>query len=219
MQAQTAVVIGATGLIGSQVVQLLLNDTHFQEVRILVRQPISPTHPKLVCEVVSFDNYADLKEKIGSGHSIFCCVGTTLKKVNGNKELYKKVDYDIPVNCAHAAFGNGFKKYLLVSSVGARKDSRNFYLNLKGSVEDAIAKVQFASTHFFRPSVLLGDRQEFRLGERVAQGAMSVFSFLLQGSLSKYRPVQSRDVAKAMVTAAKSDRQGLHVYEYNAIRS
>ena len=218
MQAQTAVVIGASGLIGSQVVQLLLNDSAFHEVRILVRRQLSIAHPKLITHIVSFDNYADLKEKIGSGHSIFCCVGTTLKKVKGDKELYKKVDYQIPVNCANAAFENGFKRYLLVSSVGAKKDSRNFYLNLKGSVEDAIAKLQFTSTHFFRPSLLLGDRNEFRLGERFAQGAMSMFAFMFQGSLARYKAIESGDVAKAMVNAAKSDRQGLHIYEYNEIR-
>src|SRR5215203_6091022 len=98
MQAQTAVVIGSTGLIGSQLVTLLLEDKAFQAVHLLVRKPISLAHPKLVVRIVDFDNYHDIKEKIGAGHSIFCCVGTTQKKVKGDKTAYRKVDYGIPVN-------------------------------------------------------------------------------------------------------------------------
>ena len=217
MQGQTAVVIGSTGLIGTQLVQLLLLDTAFTEVRILVRRPVSVSHPKLVIQIVAFDDYHDLKEKIASGHSVFCCIGTTQKKVKGDKTAYRKVDYNIPVNAANAAIENGFKKFLLVSSVGANKNSGNFYLRLKGEVEDSISKLEFESIHFFRPSILLGDRKEFRPGEKIAQGSMKLLSFLFAGSLKKYKPIQSSDVAKAMVAASKQQKKGVHVYEYKEI--
>ena len=214
MQGQTAVVIGATGLIGSQVLQLLLNDQSFSNVRILVRRPFNISHPKLMVQIVDFNNYLDVKEQMGTGHSIFCCIGTTQKKVKGDKAAYRKVDFDIPVNAANAANENGFKNFLLVSSVGAKASSGNFYLMLKGSVEEAISKLAFESVHIFRPSLLLGNRKEFRAAEKFAQGAMQVFSFLFVGSLKKYKAIQSIVVAKAMVAAAKEETKGVKTYEY-----
>jgi uncharacterized protein YbjT (DUF2867 family) len=217
MQGQTAVVIGATGLIGSQLLQLLLDDTSFSAVRILVRRSISISHPKLIVQTVNFTNYHDLKEKMSTGHSIFCCVGTTQKKVKGDKVAYRKVDFDIPVNTANAAIENGFKNYLLVSSSGANANSGNFYLQLKGSVEETISKLPFESIHFFRPSLLLGDRAEFRAAEKLAQGSMKFFSFLFLGALKKYKPIHSIDVAKAMAAAAKQQTKGIKIYEYGEI--
>ena len=214
MQGQTAVVIGSTGLIGSQVLQLLLEDPAFSTVRILVRSPVSISHPKLDVQLVDFNNYIDIKEKISSGHSIFCCIGTTQSKVKGDKQAYRKVDFDIPVNTANAGIENGFKKYLIVSSVGANAASRNFYLQLKGSVEDAIAKLAFESIHIFRPSLLLGDRKESRPAEKFAQGGMQLLSFVFLGPLKKYRAIQSSDVAKAMVAAAKEGTKGVKVHHY-----
>lgn len=215
MQGQTAVVVGSTGLIGSQLVQLLLNDVAFTEVRILVRRTVSFSHPKLVVQIVAFDDYHDLKEKIGNGHSLFCCVGTTQKKVKGDKVAYRKVDYNIPVNAANASTENGFKNFLLVSASGANKNSGNFYLRLKGEVEESISKLEFKSIYFFRPSILLGDRKEFRAGEKIAQGSMQLLSFLFAGPLRKYKPIHSNDVAKAMVAASKQNKKGIHVCGYD----
>lgn len=214
MQGQTALVIGASGLIGSQLIDLLLSDTSFTEVRILVRNPASLSHPKLKTLVVNFNDYGDIKEKIGAGHSVFCCVGTTQKKVKGDREAYRKVDYQIPLNTANAAIENGFKKYLLVSAVGANPAARNFYLQLKGAAETAIGKLGFESIHIFRPSLLLGNRKEFRAGEKIAQVSMGALSFLFAGPLKKYKPIQSIDVAKAMVAASKQNTTGVKVYEY-----
>lgn len=217
MQGQSAVVIGATGLVGTQVVKLLLEDNDFTEVRILVRSPVSLSHPKLIVQQVVFDNYHDLKEKIGAGHVLFCCVGTTQNKVQGNKEAYRKVDYNIPVNAATACVENGFKRFLLISSVGADKNSRNFYLQLKGSVEEAISKLTFESIHLFRPSLLLGNRKEFRAGERIAQVSMRSLSFLFFGAIKKYKPIRSVDVARSMIAASKRETTGVYVYEYAEI--
>ena len=214
MQGQTAVVIGSTGLIGTSLVQLLLEDTSYSEVRVLVRRPVPLSHPKLIVQLVNFDNYHDLKEKVGSGNAVFCCIGTTQKKVQGDKSAYRKVDYNIPVNTANASIENGFKKFLLVSSAGADKNCRNFYLQLKGSVEEAISKLEFESIHFFRPSILLGDRQESRAGEKIAKTSMQMLSFLFIGALKKYKPIESGDVANAMVAASKLQSRGVQIYGY-----
>lgn len=214
MQAQTVVVIGSTGLIGAQLVQLLLEDTGFTEVRVLVRRPVSISHPKLVVQIVAFDNYHDLKEKIGSGHSVFCCVGTTKKKVQGDMAAYRKVDYNIPVNAANAAIENGFKNFFLVSAAGANKNARNFYLRLKREVEQSISKLEFESIYFFRPSILLGIRNEFRAGEKIAQGSMQLLPSLFVGPLKKYKPVQSNHVAGAMIAASKQSEKGVRIYGY-----
>lgn len=217
MVGETAVVIGSTGLIGSELLRLLLEDKAFSEVRILVRKPVSFSHPKLKVQIVSFDNYAELKENIGPAHSCFCCIGTTQKKVQGDKDAYRKVDYNIPVNTANICIENGISKYLLVSSVGADKSSKNFYLQLKGSVEETLSRLEFESIHFFRPSVLLGNRKEFRAGEKFAQASMQLFSFIFIGQLKKYKPIKSIDVAQAMLVASKQQGTGIQVYEYEKI--
>ncbi|MBA4139442.1 MAG: NAD(P)H-binding protein, partial [Segetibacter sp.] len=164
MQPLTAIVLGATGLIGGQLVERLLNDDDFEKVKILVRRPVELANKKLEVQIVNFDNLADFRAKLGSGDCIFCCIGTTQKQVKGDKTAYRKVDFDIPVNAAKMGKDAGFKKYLLVSSVGAKASARNFYLKLKGEVEKAIAEQHFESFHVFRPSMLLGDRKEVRLG-------------------------------------------------------
>ena len=219
MQSQTAVVIGATGLIGGHVVEELLNDEAFSKVRVLVRKTYRITHPKLEIKMVDFNNVNDYGPKMGEGDCIFCCVGTTQQKVKGDKEAYRKVDYDIAVNAARVGWIQGFKKYLLVSSVGANPRSSNFCLKLKGEIERDVTAISFQSIHIFHPSMLLGKRNEFRFGEETGKGLMKPLSFLLIGPLRKYKPIQASDVAKAMVAAAKKDITGTHIYSYDEMKS
>jgi uncharacterized protein YbjT (DUF2867 family) len=214
MQASTAVVLGATGLIGKQLLQLLLNDNSFTEVRALVRSDLPITHSKLRNAKIDFGNQSQFMDAIGKGDFVYCCVGTTMKKVKGDKDAYRKVDYDIPINAARYALENGFSQYALVSAVGANAQSSNFYLRLKGEVEAALSAMPFRSVHIFRPSVLLGERAEHRKGESIAQSVMNAFSFLLVGGAKKYKPVQGRDVAAAMIAATKLAKPGKHIYQY-----
>lgn len=214
MQPLTAIVLGATGLIGGQLVEQLLKDECFEKVRILVRRPVELTHKKLEIQIVNFDNLTDLRAKLGSGDCIFCCIGTTQKQVKGDKAAYHKIDYDIPVNAAKMGKDAGFKKYLLVSSVGANASSRNFYLTLKGEVEKAIAEQHYESFHVLRPGVLIGKREELRLGELIAKGVISAVPFLLTGSLKKYRGIDAANVAKAMVAASKLNVKGMVIHHY-----
>lgn len=210
MNDQTAVIIGATGLIGSQVVTELLNDESFTIVRALTRRSINNIHPKLLQEIVDFNNLDEYTEKFGEGDVIFCCIGTTQKNVKGDRLAYVKIDYDIPVNAANIGLTKGFTKFMIVSAVGANENSSNFYLQLKGKTESAIKKLTFESVGIFQPSILLGNRAEVRPGERFMQKVMKVFSKLLMGSFKKYRAIDSSDVASAMVMEAKKNNPGVH---------
>lgn len=218
MKPLTAVVLGATGLIGEQLVQQLLNDPAFSKIRILVRRPLELSHPKLEVEIVDFEDALKYRQKLGNGDCIFCCIGTTNKKVKGDKTSYRKIDFDIPVQAARLGKEAGFTKYLLVSAVGANAPSSNFYLRLKGEVEQEINAVRFDSFHVFRPSILLGRRKEVRLGEIVGKLFMQSLGVLFVGALKKYKGIQSATVAKAMVTAAKSDRKGMYIYHYHEMK-
>ena len=211
MNGQTAVVLGSTGLIGSQVLNQLLNDDAFTKVRVLVRRPLNITDPKLEVCITDFSNYTDYQTKLGKGDSIFCCIGTTNAKVKGDKALYRTIDFDIPVNAARFGKEAGFQQFLLVSAVGANSKSSIFYSRLKGEVEEVIETFHFKSFHVFRPSVLLGNRNEERMGESIGKVLFKVFSFLIP---SKYKGIKDVDVAKAMIKAAKDGKEGMRVYYY-----
>lgn len=218
MAVKIATVIGATGLIGSHLLDVLQEDKTVESIRAVVRRPLRFKQPKAEMKLVNFDDDESLKLAIDGSDAVFCAVGTTQKKVAGDKEAYRKVDYNIPVKAARFCAETGCPNFLLVSSVGAASQSNNFYLKLKGEVEDAVSGLPIGSVSIFRPSVLLGKRSEVRTGERISQSVMSFFAFLLVGSWEKYRPVDAEKVAKAMVAAAKEQKPGTMIYEYDAIR-
>ena len=215
MNKQTAVVIGATGLIGSYVVEELLKDDAFTIVRTLTRRPLTIIHPKLQQRIVNFNDINDYKEKFGDGDVIFCCIGTTQKNVKGDNNLYESIDFGIPVNAAQIGISRNFKKYLIVSSVGANENSSNFYLKLKGKTENALKKFSFNNISIFRPGQLLGKRNEYRRGDKLLQPITKFISLFLFGSLKKYRSINAKDVAKAMVKESKQNNPGVHYFEYN----
>ncbi len=218
MHRKTAVVLGATGLIGQQLVQELLQNEFFSKVRILVRRPLNLNHPKADVQVVNFNDEKDIAARIDIGDVIFCCMGTTRKKVKGNRTEYRKVDYDIPIITARLGIQHGFNQFLIVSAIGANPLAANFYLQLKGCIEEDVTALPFESIHIFRPSILLGKREEFRVGEEMGKGFMKAISFLLLGGWRKYRPIAAADVAKAMVAAANKEIAGVHMYEYDQMQ-
>ena len=215
MNEQTAVIIGASGLIGNHLVEQMLPDEYFSTVRVLVRRSLPVNHPKLQQAIVDFNDMDDYTDKFGKGDIIFCCVGTTQKKVKGDKIAYEKVDHDMPVNAAQIGIDNDFRKILIVSSIGANPISNNFYLRLKGKMEKDVKQFPFRSISIFRPSILLGKRNESRPGEKIGQIFMQAFSFLLIGSIKKYRPVKAENVAKAMIAESKKEGLGIHILEYH----
>ncbi len=217
-QQQAAVVLGATGMVGNLLTQRLLKDPAFSKVRALVRRPLSFRHPRLEEQVVDFENGNDIQSKLGTGDCIFSCIGTTKKQVQGDEAVYWKIDHDIPVNAATLGKAAGFHTFVLVSSVGANPATTQFYLQLKGIVERDIAAQNYRSTHIFRPSMILGRREEKRLGESVLQGTMKAASYLMFGAMQKFKAIQADDIAKAMITAARQQQPGKYVYEFGAIK-
>ncbi|RYF87079.1 MAG: NAD-dependent epimerase/dehydratase family protein [Chitinophagaceae bacterium] len=218
MPGKTASVIGSTGLIGNHLVEFLTKDKTFSTIRTLVRRPIVNGNEKVEMKLVNFEDHESVKLAIDGSDAVFCAVGTTQKKVKGDKQAYRKVDYDIPVNAARFCAETGCPNFVLVSSVGAKSDSKNFYLKLKGDVEDAIQQFAIRNISIFRPSILLGNRSEKRTGEKLGQGLASFFAFMMLGKWEKYRPVEAEHVAKAMIQSAKEEERGRHIYEYDDIR-
>jgi uncharacterized protein YbjT (DUF2867 family) len=216
MNQKTAALIGATGLIGSHLLKLLQADDDFNTIRVIVRRPFPVEHPKINVTIIDFADEAAFKAGIAGCDAVFVAVGTTQKKVRGDKAAYRKVDYDIPVNAARFCAETGCKSFLLISSVGADSKSGNFYLKLKGEVEDKVSSMSIPSISIFRPSMLLGHRQESRPMETIAQVISKGVSFLFP---SKYKPIKASDVAKAMVAASKLQKPGVSVYHFREMIS
>jgi uncharacterized protein YbjT (DUF2867 family) len=216
MSKKTASLVGATGLIGGELLQLLLNDPYYDSVRVLVRRSFTMDHPKLERKLVDFNDADSLLVALDGSDVIFVSIGTTQRKVKGDKTAYRKVDFDIPVHIAQYCKTVGCKNFVLVSSVGADSKSKNFYLRLKGEVEDKIKELGIDTVHIMRPSMLLGKRNEVRTGEKTAQGVMKAFSFLLP---SKLKPIEARDVARAMLEASKKNEKGIFIYEYSDLKN
>jgi len=166
--------------------------------------------------IVDFGDEAALAEAL-HGDALFCCIGTTRRKAGG-KEEFRQVDFDIPVRCATLARRQGFRQFLLMSSIGANVRSRFFYLRTKGETEQAVTTLGFSCLHIFRPSALLGKRRKKRLGELLGQWLVLVFYYLLQGRWKKYRAIKAATVAKAMISAAVKGEAGTHIYESDAIK-
>lgn len=200
----TATIIGSTGLIGGHLLELLLKDEAFNTVRILIRRPVEVTHLKLEKKLVDFTDLESFRLALEGTDVIFCAIGTTMKKMKGDKTAYRKVDYDIAVNAAKLGKACGCEKYVLVSAVGADSKSRNFYLRLKGEIEEAVESSGIGAVYILRPSLLMGNRKEFRLSEKLATWLMPLFAFIIP---AKYRPVKASEVAKAMLNAVKEPVQ------------
>lgn len=212
----TAVIIGSSGLVGKQVLNLLLKDKEIQKVKALVRKQMPVSHPKLEQIVVDFSDLEAFKKTMIGGNILYCAVGTTLKKVKSDKEAYRKVDFDIPVNAARFAKYLNYDHFSLISAVGANATSGNFYLKLKGQVEKTIEQLELRSVAFFRPSFLLGDRNEFRLAETISKVVFKLFSFLVP---SKYQAVKDKVLAKSMIKKSIQKAPGTNVYHYKEIVS
>jgi uncharacterized protein YbjT (DUF2867 family) len=203
-----ALVAGSTGLIGNQLIDLLLSDNYYDVVKAVSRTPLEMKHGKLQNIVLDFNRMAEYAEQL-KADDVFCCLGTTIKKVK-TREKFRQVDFDYPLALAKLSNANGAKQYLLVSALGADKKSSIFYNQVKGEVEEAIEEVGFASYHIFRPSLLMGARQEDRSGEEAAKVFFKYLGFLVP---KKYKGIDSIKVARAMQAFAKQLAPGRHVHE------
>jgi uncharacterized protein YbjT (DUF2867 family) len=207
MEKRTALVFGATGLVGNLLLEELVNNGHYGLIRIFVRQNTGIFNQDMEQVVTDFTDSAILRETI-KGDDLFICLGTTIKKA-GSIEKMEKIDRDLPVMIAEIAHVNGVSRIAVVSSIGADSKSKNYYLRIKGEMEEGILNVSFARTVIVRPSMLLGERKEKRPGELAGKVVMKVFNPLLAGKLLKFRAVHGRDVARAMIILLdmQSDRK------------
>ena len=204
--SNSAIVIGATGLVGRECVMQLAARPEFERVTAVARRalPDDLQSPKLRTVLTEFDRLDEHLDTFRASH-VFCALGTTIKQA-GSRERFRQVDFGYPLRAAELAKAAGARHFLLVSSVGASSASRGFYLRVKGDLEAAILAVGFPSLTIVRPSFLLGRREELRLGEQIAMRLSWAFPH-------KYRAVHVRDVARALVSAAVEDRPGVRVIE------
>ena len=212
---RSALLLGATGLVGGHCLDLLVEDDAYGRVVVLARKPGVREHPKLRWHVGTLERLAEFGGLLRVD-DVFCCLGTTIRAA-GSREAFARVDFGYVVDAARASAENGAAQLLLVSALGANPRSRVFYNRVKGEVEAAVRDLPFRGIQIFRPSLLLGRRTETRLGERVAAAALVPLSSLLVGRVRKYRPVPAADVAAAMVIVAKRAPHGVNVFESDRI--
>jgi uncharacterized protein YbjT (DUF2867 family) len=213
---KTALIIGSTGLIGSELLNLLLESSHYAKVITFVKRDTGIKHPKLTQHVIDFDKPETYKELV-VGDDFFCTIGTTIKKA-GSKEAFRKVDFEYPRQFASFALQNKVKQFLIISSLSADAKTGNFYLKTKGEIQDFLKDCNFESVAVLQPSLLLGNRTEFRLGEKVGAFFMKSLSFLFLGNLKKYKPIEGKTVAKALLKIAETNNKGFKIYESDAIQ-
>jgi uncharacterized protein YbjT (DUF2867 family) len=213
---RTALVAGASGLVGGHVLRCLLEDPEYERVTVLARRDLPIAHKKLEQRVLAFDRLAQMAD-FPRVHDVFCCLGTTIKRA-GSQEAFRKVDHALVVELARVAVRHRASQFLLVTALGADPRSRVFYNRVKGEVEEAVRRFAFDAIHIFRPSLLLGKRTESRPAERMAVMVSPLIAWAFVGPLARYRPIKAERVARAMVRTAREATRGVHVHESDAIR-
>ena len=207
-----ALIIGATGATGKDLVNVLLQDPDYTEVVLFVRRSSGMVHPKLLEILTDFDKLEQVSESI-KGDVWFSCLGTTLKAA-GSKEKQKHIDYEIPLKFAEIAKRNGIYRTVLLSAYGASATSKVFYSRIKGQLEEKIASLAFDSYIVFKPGLLLRKDTD-RLGERLSSGALKFLNSL--GLIRKFRPLPTSTLAEKLARAPKVFTDGKHVIELDKI--
>lgn len=213
---KTAIIFGATGLIGGHLLQRLLDSPAYGKVIAVVRRNLPLEHPKLTTLIADFQTIESVKDQL-VGDDVFCCLGTTRRKTPDLKEYYR-IDHDYPVAAARLTAAKGATSFSLVSAIGANPNSSNFYIRMKGETERDVQSVGFEYIHIFRPSLLKGNRNESRWMESVAEGLFTVIDPLLMGNLKRYRSITGTDVAHAMFAAAQQPTTGTEIYYWNEMK-
>jgi uncharacterized protein YbjT (DUF2867 family) len=214
MAQDTALLVGATGLVGAYTLKALLAREDYQTVIALNRRPLAVQHPRLVQSIVDFDKLEEIDPFPAA--DVYCALGSTIKRA-GSQHAFLKVDYEYPRMIAERSAAAGSKQFALVSSVGANPKSSNFYLRVKAETERAVSGFAFESVHIFRPSFLVGKREELRLGESIGVAVSNILQFALVGKLRKYRPIRAEILAAAMLAAVDEGKPGRHIYHYDEI--
>lgn len=204
VKGKTALVFGSSGLTGTSLIRLLIEDVDYSNIKLFVRKSLAITHPKI--EQIIITNHfkpSDIQEKL-VGDELFCCIGTTMKKA-GSKEAFEEVDLNIPVQLSQVAAKNSIQKFFVISSIGASSKSGNFYLRTKGKMEEQVQLAGIEKVYIFRPSLILGERHEKRFGENLGKIFYKVLSFAFIGPMKKYKGIEAESIARTMIQVAKGD--------------
>jgi len=199
---KTAIILGASGATGSELLQLLLADSRYSTIKIFVRKSINIANPKIeehIIDLLQLEKYApDF-----TAHEVYCCIGTTKAKTP-HKDEYYKIDFGIPVTAAKLAKANGIDTYIVVSAVGASKSSNIFYRRTKGEMQEAVLSQNLPNMHILQPSLIVANRKDSRFAEKLAIVFMKVINPLLFGGAAKYKSINAAVIAKAMVWLANN---------------
>jgi uncharacterized protein YbjT (DUF2867 family) len=213
---RTALVAGASGLVGRYVLDLLIGAGEYDRIIAVGRRPLDVEHAKLVEVITSFDALDKLAEPL-RGDDAFCCLGTTMRRA-GSREAFRAVDHGAVLAFAWAAQRGGAKRFFTVSALGADPESRVYYNRVKGETEVALGVLGFSTLGIFRPGLLRGPREEFRLGEKLGAAALALAEPLMFGAARRYRSIHAATVARAMVRASFAPPgRGQQVFENEEI--
>jgi len=215
MKGKTALIAGSSGLVGNELLNLLLEGKEYEQIYAIVRKSLNLYHPKLTEVVVDFERLEDYKDYFAVT-DVFSCLGTTIKKAK-TQEAMDKVDLEYSLTIAKLANEKGAKQFTIISSMHADPNSPNSYLNMKGRLEQELIKIPFETISILQPSLLLGERQEFRFGEKLGRFFMRLISVFLVGPLKKYKAIKGETVALAMYWIAQTEKKGLTVYQSEEI--
>ena len=207
-------VFGATGLIGSILIKYLKQFTKFKKINLVLRSPVDLKGGNVKIHKIDLFKKSEILHSLNTSKVVFVAIGTTLSKVKGNKDKYRRIDFGITKDIADSCKELGIDKLILVSSSGANLKSKSFYLNLKGSIEKYVTDLNLKSVSILRPSLLLGKRNEKRFGEKLAQIIMPKISFFMP---SKYKAIKAETVAKAMLQLSNTDSKGVKIFHYKDI--
>jgi uncharacterized protein YbjT (DUF2867 family) len=201
MPQKSALLLGATGLTGGHLLNLLLESEEYHTVYIYSRRPLGIQNPKLKEIIIDFDDYEGSVE----ADNVFCCLGTTIK-VAKTKEAFKKVDLEYPVKIAQLQFNAGSKRFLVISAMGAAADSLFFYSKVKAEMETQLTNIGYPKLLIFRPALITGDRKEHRAGEKIAAGINEILNYVLVGPLRKYQSVSAKAIASCMLSYSNNNQ-------------
>lgn len=210
MRNKHAIVIGANGLVGSELTKMLIEEEQYHKITLISRRELDIEHEKVESLVIDYRTLHKYWDYFKCD-DMFYCLGTTMNKVRKKSDFFK-IEHDYCVNIAKISQHNKVKQFIVVSSKGANSNSFMFYPKVKGQIEEALEKVGFESLHIFRPSVLMGKRTEFRFLESISKGFLSVFNFAMIGFLKNIKGMPVNTLAKAMIIAAKENKKGIHIH-------
>ncbi len=213
---KTALVLGSSGLIGSLLLEKLFNHPDYSTIITIVRKPQQINHPKLIEIVTDFNSEINLDD-IETIDSIFSCLGTTRKKTP-DLDAYHKIEVDIPNQFAKLGIQKGLTKFHYISAIGANTNSSNFYLKMKGEAEETLQKNTIKQLFLYRPSLLIGNRTEYRLAENISAKVFPLINIFLRGNLSKYKSIEAEKVAQSLIeNDLHSTSNKVSILHYNEI--